>query len=66
MVKTYPILKKYSFIPIASGKSALALEICREAGGELVCADSMQIYRGLDIGTAKDSREEICSGIDIT
>ncbi len=64
MVKTYPILEKYSFIPIiagptASGKSALALEICREAGGELVCADSMQIYRGLDIGTAKDSREEI-------
>lgn len=64
MDKSFPIFEKYSFIPViagptASGKSALALEICRIADGELVCADSMQIYKGLDIGTAKDSKEEI-------
>ena len=64
MDKSFAILKKYSYIPIiagptASGKSALALEICRVEGGELVCADSMQIYKTLDIGTAKDSKEEI-------
>ena len=59
-----PVFEKYSYIPIiagptASGKSALAIEICKMADGELVCADSMQIYKGLDIGTAKDSMEEI-------
>ena len=64
MNKSFPIFKKYSHIPIiagptASGKSALALEICRVADGELVCADSMQIYKGLDVGTAKDTKEEI-------
>jgi len=64
MNKSFPIFEKYSYIPIiagptASGKSALALEICRIANGELVCADSMQIYRGLDVGTAKDTKEEI-------
>ena len=64
MDRTFPIFEKYSFIPViagptASGKSALAIEICKEAGGELVCADSMQIYKGLDIGTAKDTAEEL-------
>ena len=64
MNTSFPIFEKYSYIPIiagptASGKSALALEICKIADGELVCADSMQIYKGLDIGTAKDSKEEI-------
>lgn len=63
MIDPGPYLDKYSFIPIvtgptASGKSAIALEVCRLAGGELVSADSMQIYKGLDIGTAKDSPEE--------
>ncbi len=64
MDRSFPVFEKYSYIPViagptASGKSALAIEICRIADGELVCADSMQIYRGLDIGTAKDSKEEI-------
>ena len=64
MDRSFPVFEKYSYIPViagptASGKSALALEICRLADGELVCADSMQIYRGLDVGTAKDSKEEI-------
>lgn len=39
--------------PTASGKSALALSICERYGGELVSVDSMQVYRGMDIGTAK-------------
>ena len=64
MDRSFPVFEKYSYIPIiagptASGKSALALEICRVADGELVCADSMQIYKGLDVGTAKDTKEEI-------
>lgn len=42
----------------ASGKSALALELCRRHGGELVSMDSMQIYRGMDIGTAKPTVSE--------
>lgn len=42
----------------ASGKSALALELCRRYNGELVSMDSMQIYRGMDVGTAKPTKEE--------
>ena len=37
----------------ASGKSALALDVAEELGGHIVNADSMQLYRGMDIGTAK-------------
>ena len=44
--------------PTASGKSALALELCKRLGGELVSLDSMQIYKGLDIGTAKPTKAE--------
>lgn len=44
--------------PTASGKSALALELCQQLDGELVSADSMQIYRGCDIATAKPTRDE--------
>jgi len=39
--------------PTASGKSALAIEVARAFGGEVVNCDSAQVYRGLDIGTAK-------------
>ena len=42
----------------ASGKSALALELCKRLDGELISLDSMQIYRGLDIGTAKPTKAE--------
>lgn len=41
--------------PTASGKSALALSLARKIGGEIISADSMQIYKGMDIGTAKPS-----------
>lgn len=44
--------------PTASGKSALALELAQRLNGEIVNCDSMQIYRGCDIVTAKASREE--------
>jgi tRNA dimethylallyltransferase len=39
--------------PTASGKSALSIALARELGAEVVNADSMQLYRGMDIGTAK-------------
>ncbi|MDU5017922.1 MAG: tRNA (adenosine(37)-N6)-dimethylallyltransferase MiaA [Corynebacterium sp.] len=41
------------FGPTASGKSALGLALAQELGGEVVNVDSMQLYRGMDIGTAK-------------
>ncbi len=44
--------------PTASGKSALALELAEKIHGEIISADSMQFYRGLDIGTAKPSKED--------
>ena len=42
----------------ASGKSAAALELARRTGGEIVSCDSMQVYRGMDIATAKPTPEE--------
>jgi tRNA dimethylallyltransferase len=44
--------------PTAGGKSDLALALARRFGGELVSADSMQVYRGMDIGTAKPTAAE--------
>jgi tRNA dimethylallyltransferase len=44
--------------PTATGKSALAVELARRIGGEVVNADSMQLYRGMDIGTAKPTAAE--------
>jgi tRNA A37 N6-isopentenylltransferase MiaA len=44
--------------PTASGKSALGLRLAAALGGEIVSADAMQVYRGLDIGTAKPSAEQ--------
>jgi tRNA dimethylallyltransferase len=44
--------------PTASGKSALALELAERVGGEIVSADSRQVYRGLDVGTAKPTAAE--------
>ena len=44
--------------PTASGKTAVAIQLCLRAGGEVISCDSMQIYRGMDIGTAKPTREE--------
>jgi tRNA dimethylallyltransferase len=41
--------------PTASGKSALAMEVARKCGAEILSVDSMQVYQGMDIGTAKPS-----------
>lgn len=43
----------------ASGKTALAAEVARKIGGEIVSADSMQIYRGMNIGTAKERDDDL-------
>ena len=44
--------------PTASGKTALGIALAKALNGEIVSADSMQIYRGMDIGTAKATQEE--------
>ena len=43
----------------ASGKTSLAISLAGELGGEVVSADSMQIYKYMDIGTAKPTQEEM-------
>ena len=45
--------------PTASGKSALAVELARKFGGEIISADSRQVYKGLDIGTGKIKKREM-------
>ena len=45
--------------PTASGKTALAVELAKELGGEVVSCDSMYIYKGMNIGTAKPTQEEM-------
>ena len=45
--------------PTASGKTALAVELARSFNGEVISCDSMQIYRRMDIGTAKPTTEEM-------
>lgn len=44
--------------PTATGKTALAIEIAKKYNGEIISADSMQIYKEMDIGTAKPTKEE--------
>ena len=44
--------------PTASGKTELAVDVCERVGGEVISADSVQIYRDFDIGSGKPSREE--------
>ena len=44
--------------PTASGKTALAMRVAERLGGEIVSADSRQVYRAMDIGTAKPTAEE--------
>ena len=45
--------------PTASGKTALAVALAKEVNGEVVSCDSMQVYKGMDIGTAKPTVEEM-------
>ena len=55
--------------PTASGKSALAAALAREMGARILSADSMLVYKGMDIGTAKPPRAEIeefgMGGVDL-
>jgi tRNA dimethylallyltransferase len=55
--------------PTAAGKSALAIALARAADGEIVSADSQQVYRGMDVGTAKPTAGERAAvphhGIDV-
>ena len=44
--------------PTASGKSSVAMQIATQYGGEIICADSRTIYKGMDIGTAKPSKQD--------
>ena len=46
--------------PTASGKTKLAVDICRVLNGEAVSCDSMQIYKYMDIATAKPTAQEMC------
>ena len=45
--------------PTASGKTRLSIRLAHLLDGEIISADSMQMYRGMDIGTAKPTREEM-------
>ena len=65
-------VKRTAFLlagPTASGKSAIAAVLAREIGARILSADSMLVYRGMDIGTAKPSAEEIAEfgmgGVDL-
>ena len=52
--------------PTASGKTALAIQIAKAVDGEIVSADSMQIYQGVDIATAKPTPEELAKAMDMS
>src|ERR1700681_2323215 len=54
MTKQLPVVLLMG--PTASGKSAMALQLARRLGGEIVSVDSAQVYRGMDVGTAKPDR----------
>ena len=55
--------------PTATGKTALGVALAQQFSGEVISADSMQIYKGLDVGTAKVTPQETCGiphhGVDI-
>ena len=45
--------------PTACGKTSTAIHLAKKIGGEIISADSMQVYKYMDIGTAKPSKEEM-------
>ena len=60
---THILMKKIPLIvilgPTACGKSSLGIKLAKKYYGEIVSADSRQVYRGLDIGSGKITEEEI-------
>lgn len=51
--------------PTASGKTRYAVNMALELGGEIISADSRQVYRGMDIGTGKDLSDYIVNGVEV-
>ena len=51
--------------PTASGKTAVAVALSRATGGEILSADSRQVYRGMDLGTGKDLDEYAAGGTPV-
>ena len=51
--------------PTATGKTQLAVQLAHKLGGEIISADSRQVYRGMDIGTGKDLNEYNFKGVSI-
>jgi tRNA dimethylallyltransferase len=51
--------------PTASGKTALAVQLAKALGSEIISADSRQVYRGMDLGTGKDLSEYCTEGMQI-
>ena len=51
--------------PTATGKTKLAAMVAAKIGGEVISADSRQVYRGMDIGTGKDYDDYMVEGISI-
>jgi len=49
--------------PTAIGKTTVAIDLAKELDGEIISADSMQVYRGMDIGTAKPSKKQLSEAI---
>ena len=47
--------------PTATGKSHCAIELAKRLNGEIISGDSMYVYKGMDIGTAKPTEEELAS-----
>src|SRR4051794_3034039 len=62
MPNSQPAIRNWRLLllagPTAVGKSEVALLLAEKVGGEIISADSMQVYRGLDIGTAKPTEED--------
>lgn len=62
-------MEKYDLVvitgPTATGKTSLAARLAMHLGGEVVSADSRQVYRGMDIGTGKDLSDYVVDGIKV-
>jgi len=61
--------EKYNLIvilgPTASGKTRIAARLARDLASEIISADSRQVYRGMDLGTGKDTSEFLVDGVTI-
>ncbi len=51
--------------PTASGKTSLAARLAHDLGGEIISADSRQVYKGMDIGTGKDLSQYVVDGLRV-